>query len=224
MRTTTRVVGLLAATTLTLTTLTACSNDDTDSGGSATGSSADAQVSDQHNDADVEFATEMIPHHAQAIVMAEMAEDRADSQDVKDLAADIKAAQGPEIDRLSTMLETWGEDVPDPDSGMGGAGGMDHGAAGDNMDDMHETDRDSVGESGMPGMMSSGNMADLKSAFGMDFDEMFLQMMIEHHEGAIEMAQTEQADGENPQAIDLAKGIEAAQTQEIVTMKKLLTS
>ena len=221
MRTTTRVVGLLAATTLTLTTLSACSNDDTDS--SATDSPADAQVSEQHNDADVEFATEMIPHHAQAIVMAEMAEDRADSQDVQDLAADIKAAQGPEIDMLSTMLETWGEDVPEPGAGMGGMGGMDHGAASDNMDDM-DGDRDSGDGSGMPGMMSSGDMSDLEDAAGMDFDEMFLQMMIEHHEGAIEMAQTERADGENPQAIDLAKDIEAAQTQEIDKMKELLGS
>ena len=100
MRTTTRVVGLLAATTLTLTTLTACSNDP-DTGSSDTSSSANAQVSDQHNDAYVEFATAMIPHHAQAIAMAQIAEDRAESQEVKDLAADIEAAQGPEIDLLS---------------------------------------------------------------------------------------------------------------------------
>jgi uncharacterized protein (DUF305 family) len=228
MRTTTRVVGLLAATTLTLTTLTACSND-TDSQGSDTSSSADAQVSQLHNDADVWFATAMIPHHAQAIAMARMAENRAESQEVKDLAADIEAAQGPEIDLLSTMLETWGEDVPDPGAGaggMGGMGGMGHGAAGDNMDDLDHGDGMDGSDDGpgMPGMMSPGDMSDLKDASGTGFDEMFLEMMVEHHEGAIEMALVEQADGENPQAIDLAKDIEAAQTDEIATMKELLGS
>ena len=174
--------------------LTACGGDDSNSGASG-----------DHNDQDVTFATEMIPHHAQAVQMAEMAIANAESQAVRELAEDISAAQEPEIEQMSSWLEAWGEDVPDTASGD--MGGMDHG-----------------GTDGMAGMMSSDEMDDLGSASGPEFDEMFLSMMIEHHEGAIEMAQTEQADGESPDAIDLAETIEETQTAEIETMKAILES
>ncbi len=181
--------------------LTACGGEDSGSG---------AATAD-HNDQDVSFATEMIPHHAQAVQMSEMAVKNAESQEVKDLAEDISAAQEPEIEQMSSWLEAWGEDVPDTSGGdMGDMGGMDHGG----MDGMED----------MPGMMSSDEMDNLESASGSAFDEMFLSMMIEHHEGAIEMAQTEQADGEYPDAIALAETIEEAQTSEIETMKELLES
>ena len=178
--------------------LTACGGDESDAGAA----SAD------HNDQDVTFATEMIPHHTQAVQMSEMALANAESQEVRDLAEDISAAQEPEIEQMSSWLEAWGEDVPD--TGDGDMGGMDHGG----MDGMED----------MPGMMSSDEMDELESASGSAFDEMFLSMMIEHHEGAIEMAQTEQADGENPDEIDLAETIEDAQTAEIETMEELLGS
>ncbi|PKH41765.1 Uncharacterized conserved protein, DUF305 family [Nocardioides alpinus] len=190
----TKIVKLVAPLLALGMALTACGGGDSTSAASG-----------DHNDQDVTFATEMIPHHAQAVQMAEMALANAESQDVKDLAEDISAAQGPEIEQMSSWLETWGEDVPDTDGG--GMGGMDHG-----------------GTDGMPGMMSSGQMDELDSASGSAFDEMFLSMMIEHHEGAIEMAQTEQADGESPDAIDLAETIEETQAAEIETMKAILES
>jgi uncharacterized protein (DUF305 family) len=65
-------------------------------------------------------------------------------------------------------------------------------------------------------------MADLDAASGMNFDEMFLEMMIDHHTGAVEMAQTEQADGQYAEAVELAEEIEASQTAEIETMEALL--
>ena len=188
-------VALLVALGLAL---TACGGEDSGSG---------AATAD-HNDQDVSFATEMIPHHAQAVQMSEMAVENAESQEVKDLAEDISAAQEPEIETMSSWLEAWGEDVPDTSSGD--MGGMDHSG----MDGMED----------MPGMMSSDEMDELESASGTAFDQMFLSMMVEHHEGAIEMAQTEQADGEYPDAIALAKTIEQAQTSEIETMKDLLGS
>ena len=188
-------VALLTALGLAL---TACGGEDSGNG---------AATAD-HNDQDVSFATEMIPHHAQAVQMSEMAVENAESQEVKALAEDISAAQEPEIETMSSWLETWGEDVPDTSSPD--MGGMDHGS----MDGMED----------MPGMMSSDEMDELESASGTAFDQMFLSMMIEHHEGAIEMAQTEQADGKYPDAIDLAKTIEQAQTSEIETMKELLGS
>lgn len=180
--------------------LAACGGD-TDSG-AATG---------DHNDQDVTFATEMIAHHTQAVEMADMAVEKAASQEVKDLAEDISAAQEPEIEQMTSWLEAWGEDVPE--TGSGDMGGMDM----DDMDDMEDMED-------MPGMMSSEEMDELEAASGSAFDEMFLTMMIGHHEGAVEMAQTEQADGQNPDAIDLAETIEETQTAEIATMEELLGS
>ena len=156
---------------------------DTDSNG-PTGSTESSDA--QFNEADVTFAQEMIPHHQQAIEMADLAESRAESQEVKDLAADIEAAQGPEIETLTGWLESWGEDVPDE-----GMSGMDHG-------DMSSDE--------MGGMMTEDEMAELEAAAGAEFDQMFLTMMIEHHEGAIEMAKTEQSEGEFPEAVAHGRG------------------
>jgi uncharacterized protein (DUF305 family) len=178
---------LTAIVTAFLLTLAGCGNGE-----------GDSEAAD-HNQADVTFAQQMIPHHQQAIEMAGLAETRAASQEVKDLAADIEAAQGPEIESMTGWLEAWGEDVPD--EGMSG-----------------------MGDGDMAGMMSEDDMAGLEGSSGAGFDRMFLTMMIKHHEGAIEMAQTEQADGENPDAKALAEAIQAAQTQEIETMKELLAS
>lgn len=80
------------------------------------------------------------------------------------------------------------------------------------------------GMESMPGMMSEDQMAQLEAAEGADFDELFLTMMIEHHEGAIDMAAAEQEDGQNAEAIALAQKIEADQTAEISTMRELLGS
>jgi len=188
MRKTLTAVILTAA----MLTLAACGGED------------DSNTATGHNDADVTFAQQMIPHHQQAIDMAKAAETRAESLEVKDLAADIEAAQDPEIETMTGWLESWGEEVPDD-----GVSGMDHG-------DMSSDD--------MTGMMSEEDMTALGSASGAEFDQMFLTMMIEHHEGAIEMAKTEQADGESADAKALAEDIEAAQTEEIQTMQELLKS
>jgi uncharacterized protein (DUF305 family) len=75
---------------------------------------------------------------------------------------------------------------------------------------------------GMPGMMSAEDMKSLEGSSGAGFDRMFVQMMIKHHEGAIEMARTEQANGKNADAIALAKQIEKAQAAEIAVMRGLL--
>jgi uncharacterized protein (DUF305 family) len=207
MRRNIRIAAVLAAAT---TTLTACVNIDTGTDEPAAGDSA--TTSSEHNEADVEFATDMIPHHVQALRMADMAEARADSEELRSLAADIEDAQGPEIDLMAGWLESWGEEVPDTDAGHMG---MDHGAMGDNMDDL---------DGDMPGMMSDEELDALGKASGSPFDAMWLRMMIEHHEGAIEMARTEQAEGQNPDAIALAEDIEATQTAEIATMEDMLDS
>ena len=163
-------------------------------GGNQGGSSGD------FNDADVMFAQSMIVHHEQAVEMAKLGQDRASSPEVKELADKIEAAQGPEITKLKGWLKDWGED-----ESSGSMEGMD-------------MDRD------MPGMMTDADMKKLESATGAEFDRMFLTMMIDHHNGAIEMAKTEQSDGKNADAIELAKKIEADQTAEIAEMNSLLKS
>jgi uncharacterized protein (DUF305 family) len=156
-----------------------------------------------HNDADVAFATGMIPHHAQAIQMADLAASRAASAEVKKLAAEVKAAQGPEIAQLSGWLSGWGKPVP----ATGGSMAMDHGA-GDH--------------GGMVGMMSEQEMTALGAASGAAFDAMWLQMMIKHHEGAVTMARTQLTEGSNADAKKLAQAIVDSQSAEITTMKGLL--
>lgn len=146
------------------------------------------------NDADVTFAQGMIPHHRQAVEMAELAGDRAESQEVKDLAADIEAAQDPEIEQMTGWLEEWDQPMEM-----------------DGMDSME-----------MGGMMSEDQMSELEDATGADFDAMFLEMMIEHHEGAIVMAQEQVDDGKNAEAVALAEAIIEAQQDEIETMQGLL--
>lgn len=167
-----------------------------------TAASGDATA---RNDADVKFSQEMIVHHRGAIAMAKLAGTRAANADVKALAVKIEAAQDPEIATMSTWLKSWGAEVPAVDSGMSGAGGMDHGS------------------SAMPGMMTDQEMAGLEKSMGADFDKMFLQMMTKHHEGAITMAKEQQSKGQNPDAKALAAKIVADQTAEIAEMAELIT-
>lgn len=150
------------------------------------------------NDADVMFAQMMIPHHQQAVEMSDMilAKDGIDDG-VLALAEDIKAAQQPEIEQLEAWLDAWGADMPNMDS----MAGMDHGG----------------------GMMSEDDMAALEAASGVEASRLFLEQMIVHHEGAIEMAQDQVADGQNPDAVEMAQTIIDTQTAEITTMQELLT-
>lgn len=200
MRKTLAAIALLATAGLTL---TACADDPDGDATSSTGSDSTAAF----NDADVNFAQLMIPHHEQAIEMAQMAQGRASNGEVLELAESIEAAQGPEIETLEGWLEAWGEEVT-----SGGMGGMDHGDMGD----------DSGGA--MSGMMDEEEMNGLMEASGADWDRMFLEMMIEHHEGAVEMAQVEVDQGENPDAVALAEKIISDQQAEIAQMQHLLES
>ncbi len=151
----------------------------------------------QHNAADAAFAKGMIPHHRQAVEMADLAPSRARSAEVKKLAEDIRKAQDPEIKALSGWLTSWGEQVP-------AEGATDHSAH------------------GTAGMMTAEQMAKLKSASGTAFDTAFMELMVEHHEGAVAMAKTEQAQGAFPGAKAMAEAIVTSQSAEIAQMNKLL--
>ncbi|GGQ20818.1 lipoprotein [Streptomyces griseomycini] len=164
-------------------------------------STASAPASqERHNAADVAFAKGMIPHHRQAVEMADLAPDRARSAGVRKLAADIRKAQGPEIETLSGWLTSWGEEVP-------AEGAVDHSGHG-------------TGDMG--GMMTDEEMSELGKASGEAFDTAFMELMIKHHEGAVEMARTEQADGAFGPARKMAGEIIASQGAEIEQMNELL--
>ena len=197
-----RLAALAFAAFATL--LTACSSDDdptvqTDASDSTATTTTGAPTEEAaHNDADVAFAQGMIPHHEQAIEMAKLAFSRGEDDRVKELAAKIEGAQEPEIAIMTGWLNQWEEPLQ-----MEGHG-----------DDM-------AGES-MNGMMSEDDMAELEAASGVSFDRAFLEMMIEHHRGAIQMAEAEIADGEYPEAVELARTIVSAQSDEIDEMEGIL--
>ncbi|MDF9714851.1 DUF305 domain-containing protein [Nocardioides sp. ChNu-99] len=144
----------------------------------------------------------MIPHHQQATEMAAMAEGRSQSTEVLDLAEQIEAAQGPEIEVMTGLLEEWDVEADGAE--------MDH------------TDMGHGSSGGMEGMMSDEEMDALDQSSGPEFDQMFLTMMIEHHQGAVEMAEDEQANGQNDDALELAGQIATSQTAEIDVMRALL--
>lgn len=153
---------------------------------------------DEFNDDDVMFAQMMIPHHEQAVELADIALDPAvgASYAVKVLAAQIKGAQDPEIAMMKSLLSTWGKSTAMDSS-------MDHG-------DM------------MSGMLSADDVANLATLRGAEFDRAWTEAMIAHHEGAIEMALDVQLNGANMAVKTLADAIVTGQEAEIDEMKRLL--
>ena len=190
------LLGGAASTSLLVSAGCGSSGMDHDGMNPSTTASAGANAA-AHNDADVNFAQMMIPHHQQAVEMATLAETRAQDPELKQLAATIKAAQQPEITAMTGWLTAWGQPTTAPTD----MGGMAHG--------------------GMSGMMSAEEMAQLTASTGVDFDRMFARMMIPHHNGAIQMAQDEETSGSNADAIALAKAINKSQLAEVVTLQKI---
>ncbi|MEU3252638.1 DUF305 domain-containing protein [Streptomyces sp. NPDC006997] len=153
---------------------------------------------DTPNSADVSYVRMMIEHHAQALVMTELVPDRAESSKVTALAERISAAQGPEIGAMEGWLTQYGKEK----EGDGDEGGHDHGS--------------------MPGMATEAQLEKLRAARGAAFDQLFLTLMITHHEGAITMATDVKAQGNNVRVEEMADDVIAQQTSEITRMRKLL--
>ena len=148
--------------------------------------------------ADAMFAQMMIPHHEQAVEMSTLAETRASSPEIKELAAEIKAAQQPEIDQMTAWLEEWGMPVMSGMDAMGEHGGH-----------------------GMSGMLTDDQLAELEAASGPEFDRLFAEFMILHHEGAIDMAE-DVVDSKDPRVAALAQAILTTQAEEIAQMRAFL--
>lgn len=145
------------------------------------------------------FIEQMIPHHEDAIAMAEIALIKGEHAEIKQLASNIKKSQSEENEKMRAWYKSWyGTDVPDTDifgMNMGGRGGMMHG-----------------------GMM--GDSTDLTSLeTAKPFDKEFIEQMIPHHQMAIMMASMVQRGSTRPEIIQLAKDIISAQTKEINDMR-----
>jgi uncharacterized protein (DUF305 family) len=210
--------GLLIGTAVAATlTVGACSSTPADqdpatsssqTSAAAAPSTTGGQTEQAHNDADVTFAQGMIPHHQQAIEMSDMLlGKRGIDPAVTTLANEIKAAQGPEIEKMRGWLSDW--NVPTPSS---------------EMPDMAEMPGHDMSSMGGGGMMSEQDMAALQNAQGAAASKLFLTQMIEHHKGAIAMARTEVDSGQFPAATEMARTIIASQQQEIDSMESMLAS
>jgi uncharacterized protein (DUF305 family) len=193
-------VGAVAAGALFL---AACGGDGDDMSGMGHGSgngspsaSAEAGAS-SFNDADVTFAQMMIPHHEQALEMAQLADGRASDAEIKGIVAKIEKAQDPEIKTMKGWLESWNKPTA-----MESMPGMDHGSG--------------------DGMMSGADMEHLKGMKGAEFDKMFAEMMIDHHNGAIAMAKGEQKNGKNAKAVKMAGDIVKGQSAEVEQLQGIL--
>ncbi|WP_144805231.1 DUF305 domain-containing protein [Curtobacterium sp. BH-2-1-1] len=193
--TTTRTLAVAAALTLGL-TIAGCSagNSSSDAGAASSTSAASA-----HNDQDVMFAQMMLPHHKQAVEMSDMllAKGSGVDSDVAALAKQIKAEQSPEINQLASWLQGWDEPTESEHSGMGHS---------------------------MSGMMSDSDMNDLDQASAKDAGKLYLEQMVQHHKGAVDMAKTEVDKGKNTEAVAMAKSIVSSQTEQITQMRDMLAS
>lgn len=207
-------------------TLSACGgNDGTDNTttSSSMSDSTTMTATGAHNDADVTFATEMIAHHKQALAMVDLTEGRTLDPAVQALADDIRAAQTPEIQTMTGWLSSWG--MPSPSASPSASASSEMGDMSGMPSMSGSTDSmGGMGSSPMPGMMTDEEMTKLKNASDADFQKMWLEMMIKHHQGAVDMARTEQSDGQYQPAIDLAGQIIASQSKQIDTMRQLLRS
>lgn len=167
-----------------------------DHGSTATSTSTSSTITGtEHNAADTMFAQMMIPHHVQAVEMSDimLAKTGLDAK-ITALAEEIKAAQDPEIEKMTTWLSGWSESTA------------------------------MAGGHSMNGMMTSADLDRLKAAEGTEASKLFLTQMIAHHEGAVEMAKTEVTDGKNGDAVALAKSIVSSQETEIKAMQDLLAT
>ena len=188
----TRIVGSIAALAA-VAAVSACTKTEDHGQHAASSTTAAAPPVASHNAQDVMFAQMMIPHHQQALELAALVPGRTTDPAVTKLADAIAAQQLPEIGAMKALLAQWEAEPQHADHGMP-----------------------------MTGMVDDATMTKLKLLCGADFDKLWLQSMIGHHQGAIEMANTEVAAGQSPDMIVLAKNIITAQQAEIDQMNQML--
>ena len=191
-----RITAGLAAVAAAI-ALSACGTATKEDRGAPDSPAASAGVESGHNTDDVMFAQMMIPHHQQAVELAGLVPDRSTNPALIALAATIAGQQQPEINAMKAMLAQW--EVKPGEMLHEGAHGMT-----------------------MAGMVDDATMIKLEALKGPEFDTLWLTSMIGHHQGAIEMAGVEIADGNNVDMVGLARVIVTAQRAEIDQMTQML--
>jgi len=188
----------MLATVAAATALSSCTTATKEDHGAHASTAMSTEQMVNHNADDVMFAQMMIPHHEQAIELAALVPDRSTNPDLVALAAKISGEQQPEIGGMRALLLQWDANPAEMPHESGHAG------------------------MAMQGMVDDATMVKLDSLTGAEFDTLWLQSMINHHQGAIEMAKVEIADGKNVDMITMAKNMVAAQQAEIDQMKQML--
>lgn len=157
-----------------------------------------------HSEADVRFMRGMIPHHGQALDMTALVPTRATTNEFRSMALRMQISQRDEIRLMERWLTEREEDIPPPNAHrMMMAGDM----------------------ALMPGMLNAGQMEQLASATGQEFERLFLEFMIMHHEGALTMVQTlfnSSGAGQESLIFKFATDVDADQTIEILRMRRML--
>ena len=172
---------------------------------------ADAQAAagPRHTPADARFLQQMIGHHAQALEMAALVPGRAASDGLRLLAERIAVSQRDEIALMQDWLRARGEAVP----------------AAEGHDAHHGHHGAGTAPAGMPGMAAPEEMARLAAASGTEFDRLFLELMIRHHEGALVMVAELFASpgaGQESRIFQIASEVDADQRMEIDRMRSML--
>ena len=177
----------LIATTALL-SLTACGGEDETSDKAL--ATETARNGDVYNTADVEFATAMIPLHAEALAMVDVALTRELSPEARAVADEVQLEGSAEVQEMTTWLTSWDKPIPETVRDHVNAG------HGDEHGDEHEA--------------ASEDLAELEAARGAEFEELWIDLMVENHEEAISVAETEQSDGIFQPGVDLAESIATA--------------
>lgn len=207
MNTTSRAILSGAAVTAAAIALAGCTiNIDVPGNSDRSDKSASSEVNEAgFSQRDLMFAEMMIPHHEQAVEMSQLAASRTSNAEVLSLAKQIEAAQAAEITQMQRWIDSSvASAASDGGMGMEGMDPMDHGM-------------------GMGGMLTDEQMTALENASGAEFEKLYLEGMIQHHEGAISMARMV-TNSNNAEAKKLGDAIVKTQTAEIEKMQQMLAT
>jgi uncharacterized protein (DUF305 family) len=169
---------------------------------------------------DAGFARDMQAHHAQAVELAVLLRDRSTDEEVRTVALDILLTQQNQIGQMAGWLSTWGLPAAASDVPMAWMTG----------DHAHPTSGTAAAGSGatgyaaMPGWVSREDLARLTAATGADADRLFLQLMIPHHRGGVEMAEYAAEHARRPQVVALARTIVTSQERELTVLQDMLAA
>jgi uncharacterized protein (DUF305 family) len=166
---------------------------------------------------DAGFARDMQAHHRQAVELSRLVRDRTDDEELRVLALDIMLTQDNQAGQMAGWLATWGLPQKSNQAPMAWAG-TEHEHAAATSDDGEAVQ----GLAAMPGWVSNADLARLEAAQGVDAERLYLQLMIPHHQGGVEMAQMAVDRAQGAQVTALAQSIVTSQQAEITVLQSML--